>query len=177
MEGVPAPFPAPRSRGRFFAARRAALNLAHASGPRSPRARRPRREGRRGAGPARRAGACNLAPRARLSPMPPHAKSGPASPWKAAPPRFRPPITGPVFCCPHPRGPEPRSRLRPTIRRARRPRRAAIRPRPSASPHRPPRRAVRPHPRGPEPRSHLRLRAHRAPGAPSSPPSSARTSP
>lgn len=35
MEGVPAPFPAPRSRGRFFAARRAALNLAHASGPRS----------------------------------------------------------------------------------------------------------------------------------------------
>ena len=35
MEGVPAPFPAPRSRGRFFAARRAALNLAHACGPRS----------------------------------------------------------------------------------------------------------------------------------------------
>ena len=35
MEGGPAPFPAPRSRGRFFAARRAALNLAHASGQRS----------------------------------------------------------------------------------------------------------------------------------------------
>ena len=46
-------------------------------------------------------------------------------------------LTGPVFCCP-PRGPEPRSRLRPTIRRARRPRRTAIRPRPSASPRRPP---------------------------------------
>ena len=55
-------------------------------------------------------------------PLPPHAKSGPASPWKAAPPRFRPPLTGPVFCCP-PRGPEPRSRLRPALRRARRPRR------------------------------------------------------
>ena len=34
MEGGPAPFPA-LFRGRFSAARRAALNLAHASGPRS----------------------------------------------------------------------------------------------------------------------------------------------
>lgn len=34
MEGGPAPFPA-LFRGRFFAARRAALNFAHASGPRS----------------------------------------------------------------------------------------------------------------------------------------------
>lgn len=71
MEGGPAPFPA-LFRGRFFAARRAALNLAHASGPRSgapggpgallsARAPPPRRTVRLAAPSARIRAALNLA--------------------------------------------------------------------------------------------------------------------